>query len=213
MDVFLYVVMFAIGTLMGSFCTLAVYRIPLKKDITHEHSFCPNCNHKLGFLDLIPLLSYICLKGKCRYCKQKIRIRYFIIELLAGIASTVYALSFNFSFTYIEVDKLICLSLGILYIVGLVIISGIDKERKQIQKGVLIYNFVVSLAYIIYLFTVGCSNINRYAIYLFFMFALFLIYLIDIKKKEKRKISIGLYICIINVIANILQNIFMYYLI
>ena len=53
MDIFFYIIIFIIGTVFGSFFTLAVYRIPLKKDITHERSFCPNCNHKLGFWDMI----------------------------------------------------------------------------------------------------------------------------------------------------------------
>ena len=59
MDVMLYILIFIIGTLFGSFYTLAVYRIPKRQDITHTHSYCPNCNHKLGILDLIPILSYI----------------------------------------------------------------------------------------------------------------------------------------------------------
>ena len=61
MNVIIYIFTFLIGITFGSFFTLAVYRIPLGKDITHERSFCPNCNHKLGFLDLIPIFSYIFL--------------------------------------------------------------------------------------------------------------------------------------------------------
>ena len=79
MEIFFYIIIFIIGTLFGSFYTLAIHRIPRKQDITHTHSYCPKCNNKLGFLDLIPILSYICLGGKCRYCKEKIRPRYLII--------------------------------------------------------------------------------------------------------------------------------------
>ena len=93
MDFILYILIFCIGTLFGSFFTLAVYRIPLGKDITHERSFCPNCNHRLEFLDLIPILSYICLGGKCRYCKQKIRPRYFLLEIMSGIVFVLFAMS------------------------------------------------------------------------------------------------------------------------
>ena len=78
MNVFLYIIIFIMGTLFGSFYTLAVYRIPKKLDITHTHSFCPNCGHKLGVFELIPVWSYIFLGGKCKKCKQKIRPRYFI---------------------------------------------------------------------------------------------------------------------------------------
>lgn len=85
----IYIPIFLIGIFFGSFSTLAIYRIPLKKNITHERSFCPNCNHKLSCFDLIPLFSFIILGGKCRYCKKKISIRYFIIELFFGIISLI----------------------------------------------------------------------------------------------------------------------------
>ena len=207
MAIFLYTVLFMIGALVGSFCTLAVYRIPLGKDITHERSFCPNCNHKLNFLDLIPILSYIFLRGKCRYCGNKIRARYIIIEVLAGFSAVLLGASFNFKI--LEASKLVFLILGILYITGLVIISGIDKENKKVQKSVLIYNWVVTLAYIIYLFVVGDTNINRYAIYLFFMFALTIVCLLDLK--QKRQIPIALFISVINIIALLIQNLVIYY--
>ena len=87
---FVFFCVFVIGIFFGSFSTLAVYRIPRKIDITHERSFCPNCGHRLGFLDLFPLLSFLVLGGKCRYCKEKISIRYFLIELLFGIISILF---------------------------------------------------------------------------------------------------------------------------
>ena len=80
MKAILYFLIFAMGTVFGSFSTLAIYRIPLKKNITTERSFCPNCNHKLAFFDLIPVLSYIFLGGKCRYCGKKIKPTYYYIS-------------------------------------------------------------------------------------------------------------------------------------
>ena len=74
------------------FFTLAVYRIPLRQDITHTRSYCPNCNHKLSFWDMIPIFSYIFLGGKCRYCKKEIRIRYLLLEVLSGV---VFVLFYN----------------------------------------------------------------------------------------------------------------------
>lgn len=100
MNTILYALIFIIGTLFGSFFTLAVYRIPLGKDIIHERSFCPNCNHKLGFFDLIPILSYIFLGGKCRYCKQKIRPRYLLLEIASGIIFVFICYVFKIKFIY-----------------------------------------------------------------------------------------------------------------
>ena len=109
MNTIIYITIFIIGTLFGSFFTLATYRIPIKQDITHTHSYCPNCNSKLGFFELIPVLSYIFLGGKCRYCKEKIRIRYLLLEILTGIVFLLFAMSINISFENIETNKLIYL--------------------------------------------------------------------------------------------------------
>jgi len=84
-----YILIFTIGTLIGSFLTLAIHRIPLKQDILIKRSYCPKCEHKLTFMDLIPVWSYIFLRGKCRHCKNKIRPRYLIIEITCGAIALV----------------------------------------------------------------------------------------------------------------------------
>ena len=111
MGAILYLYIFLIGITFGSFFTLAVYRIPLGKDITHTRSFCPNCNHKLGFWDMIPLFSYIFLGGKCRYCKQKIRPRYLILETLSGCAFVLLAYTLNINVYTVTFVKAIPLML------------------------------------------------------------------------------------------------------
>ena len=166
MNVIIYIFTFLIGITFGSFFTLAVYRIPLGKDITHERSFCPNCNHKLGFLDLIPIFSYIFLGGKCRYCKQKIRPRYLLLELLSGIVFVLFTFSIKMNIFALSVSKIVYLVFGLLYIAGLFIISGIDKEKIQIQNELIIYLTIVQTMYIIYLYTLGNVDMYRYVIYL-----------------------------------------------
>ena len=165
-QVIFYLLFFAIGTVFGSFFTLAVYRIPLHQDITHKHSYCPKCNHKLSFWDMIPIFSYICLGGKCRYCKEKIRVRYLFLEVLTGIVFLLFAMSLNIDFNTIDINKVIYLVFGLLFIAGLIIIAGIDKERYEIQKSVVLYLTTITFVYMIYLYTVGLANIYRYVIYL-----------------------------------------------
>ena len=92
MKIFLYILIFIIGSFFGSFFTLAVYRIPKKEDILIKHSYCPNCNHKLGLFDLFPIFSYIFLGGKCRYCGLKIRPRYLILEIFSGLTFLILAI-------------------------------------------------------------------------------------------------------------------------
>jgi leader peptidase (prepilin peptidase)/N-methyltransferase len=174
------------GTVFGSFFTLAVSRIPIGQDITHERSYCPNCNHKLSFLDMIPILSYIFLGGKCRYCKQKIRIRYLILEVFSGIVFVLFALSIKFSMYNLSVNNMAYLIFGLLYISTLFIIAGIDKEKIRIEKSVLLFGYILTTAYIIYLYIVEHdTSIYRYVIYLFVVLILMLIDIFYLRKKVK----------------------------
>ena len=164
LNTIIYFFMFALGTVLGSFYTLAVYRIPLKQDITHTRSYCPKCNHKLNFLDLIPVLSYIFLGGKCRYCKNKIRPRYIILEILSGIVFLLYAMLLDINILNIEYEKIMALIFGVLFLSTIFIIIGIFKEHKQIEKVVFNFGIVVEIIYMIYLYILNTS-IYRYIIY------------------------------------------------
>ena len=199
MNIILYILIFCIGALFGSFFTLAVYRIPLGKDITHERSFCPNCNHRLEFLDLIPILSYLFLGGKCRYCKQKIRPRYFLLEIMSGVVFVLFAVSLKLNILHTNISTWIYFIFGILYFASLFIIAGIDKERNYIQKSVLLFGFVVQAIYIIYLYIVEKDfNIYRYVIYLSIICILMLVDIFILRKKIKNSYVIeNLLLCVL----------------
>jgi len=163
MEVFLYIIIFIIGTFFGSFFTLAVYRIPRKEDILIKHSYCPNCNSKLGFFDLFPILSYIFLGGKCRYCKSKIRPRYLILEVFTGVAFLILAIGIKVNIS--DIHTIINISFLLLYVSILFIIAGIDKESIKIEKSVLVFGFILELIYIIYQYTLGNFNVYQYVMY------------------------------------------------
>ena len=174
MNMIIYIYMFAIGALLGSFYTLAVYRIPLKQDILYTRSYCPNCNHKLGFWDLIPILSYVFLGAKCRYCKQKIRPRYLILELLSGTVYLIYAALLKIDIMNIKKEKIITLFFGILFFSAIIISSGIFKEYKKIPRSVFNFGIIVEICYMIYLYILD-MNIYRYIIYILLLLILALI--------------------------------------
>lgn len=171
MDIFYYVMIFIMGTVFGSFFTLAVYRIPLRKNITHERSFCPNCNHKLGFWDMIPILSYIFAKGKCRYCGEKIRARYLILEVLSGTVFLIEYLALNMHFPNLEISKLAFFIAFVFMYVTIAIMAGIDKENRKVHIGLILFGFIMQGLYILYLFIVTKANMYRYGMY-FGMFVL-----------------------------------------
>lgn len=198
LELIFYILVFFIGIYFGSFFTLAVYRIPKGENITYKHSYCPNCNNKLGLLDLVPLFSYIFLGGKCRYCKEKIRIRYFLLELLSGIVFVLYAISLKINI--LDINKLILLFLGMLYFASLFIIAGIDKEKNKVQKSVLLYGQIISILYIIYSCTLEKSNVYGYVIYLIIMAFLQIMDTIVLKKKLKCEYAIQLITLFINML-------------
>ncbi len=197
MNTIFYALIFIIGTLFGSFYTLAVYRIPKRQDITHTHSYCPNCDHKLGFLDLIPILSYIFLGAKCRYCKRKIRPRYFILEILSGVLFLSIAVLTNFSIDTLTATKIIEFSFFVLYLTYIILICGIDKETKKMDKLVSVYGIVISILYMVYLCIVEQASIYRYGIYLVFFIIILLIDTITLKKYAKNSYINGILLMII----------------
>ena len=207
MEIILYGIMFIIGTLIGSFCTLAVYRIPIGKDITHERSFCPNCNHRLEFWDLIPIVSYLALGGKCRYCKEKIRIRYLLFELGSGITFLLLALSTNIHLeelltnTEETINGIVLIGFGILYFTTLILIAGIDKERTEIAKPVLLFGFIILGLYILYLCTFKNILVYKYAIYLIFILIIILLDIWLMKKKGKENYTISILLLWIYMLA------------
>ena len=184
MEIILYTLIFIIGCFFGSFFTLAVYRIPRKEDILIKHSYCPNCNHKLGFLDLFPVFSYIFLGGKCRYCKTKIRLRYLILEIFSGLTFLLYAISLKQKIFGVSAINLV---FYYIYISTLFIIAGIDKENINIEKNVLLFGYITEAIYIIYECILHNIDIYRYVMYLTFMVILLMSSIIILKKNKRQK--------------------------
>ena len=79
------VFVFLFGACVGSFLNVCIYRLPKDKCIVGPRSFCPECKKTIKWYDNLPLLSYILLKGKCRFCKVKIFLRYPIVELITAV--------------------------------------------------------------------------------------------------------------------------------
>jgi len=80
-----FVFLFAFGCCVGSFLNVVIYRLPRDKSIITPPSSCPACGKHIRFYDNIPLISWLLLSRKCRYCKAPISPRYFIIELFTGL--------------------------------------------------------------------------------------------------------------------------------
>lgn len=199
MEIALYVIILIMGTVFGSFLTLATYRIPLGQDIVHTHSYCTKCNNKLGFFEMVPVLSYIFLRGRCKNCHEKISIRYPLIEILTGVAFVILALGLRIDIYNVFTIKGIEFLLGILFIVFLFLTAGIDIEHRTIHNGVLIYGIVISLLNIIYQQSVfGNYNLYKVIIYLIAIAVVTALGTLKLKKKAKNDYEYSLIVlCLI----------------
>lgn len=90
--ILIYAYIFYVGCCFGSFFNVCIDRLPRGESIVTPRSHCTYCGKFLGVLDLIPVFSYLLLKGKCRYCGKKLSPRYMLMELLWGI---VFLASFS----------------------------------------------------------------------------------------------------------------------
>lgn len=86
-----------LGLVVGSFLNVVIYRLHTRVSFLVGRSYCPHCKHDLGFWDLIPLFSFIFLRGECRYCRKHISWQYPLVEL--GTAVTFVALYLRFALT------------------------------------------------------------------------------------------------------------------
>ncbi|NLZ51874.1 MAG: prepilin peptidase [Thermoanaerobacteraceae bacterium] len=111
MDVLLPLLIFVTGLILGSFFNVVIYRLPREKSIVAPRSSCASCGTTLRAIDLIPVFSFIFLKGKCRYCNSKISFRYPLVELITGVIFVIlywkYGISIDFIFTVYLMSVLI----------------------------------------------------------------------------------------------------------
>lgn len=140
---------FVLGAIFGSFYNVVGYRVPKGESLLYPPSHCTKCMHKLGPLELIPILSFLLLGGKCKECKDKISWFYPIFEFASGLLFALSYVVFGFS--------LDCL-LSIVFISMLLIIIISDYQTMIIPDSVLIIFsiFIIVIKY----FMVGFSGIG-----------------------------------------------------
>lgn len=110
----IYLFIFITGTAFGSFFNVCIWRIPRQQSIVSPSSHCPQCGTNIKPWHNIPLLSYLLLKGKCRYCGSKIKFNYLIVELLTPIVWVLLFWRFGNSFSLVFFKYLLFFSVGII---------------------------------------------------------------------------------------------------
>jgi leader peptidase (prepilin peptidase)/N-methyltransferase len=129
---------FVFGAIIGSFLNVCIVRIPEGDSIVSPPSQCPGCKNPLRFYDNIPLISYLMLLGRCRYCDERISPRYFFVELL--MASLGVALHYQFGFG-------LAFLVGFVFVAALIVISFIDLDVRIIPDVISLPGIVIGLLF------------------------------------------------------------------
>ena len=130
MKIFYLITFFILGSLFGSFLTVVGCRLPKGEDFIKKRSHCDKCGHELSLLDMVPFISYFCLKGRCRYCKTKFGSLSNWMDFFTGVLFALAYFVFGFSWELL-------IALGI--IAMLIIISVTDISYYIIPDEVLIF--------------------------------------------------------------------------
>lgn len=150
-EIIFYTILFLFGIVIGSFLNVCIYRIPKQEDIVKIRSHCMSCGYQLKWYDMFPVVSFLCLRGKCRSCKTKLSWQYPLVELLNGIL-------------YVVIVWLHGLTVGsLLYcflISALIVISIIDFRTYEIPVGLNIFILVLGVIRV----ATDFSNVWNYVI-------------------------------------------------
>lgn len=151
-----YIIIFVFGMLIGSFLNVCIYRIPRHEEIVYTPSHCMTCGYKLKWYDLVPLISFIMLKGKCRKCGTKLSLQYPIVEATNGLLYVLVFVCFRIfleDYIYAESFKefvpllnalLICVFLSVL-----LVISVIDFRTYEIPFGANLFILILGFGSIL----------------------------------------------------------------
>ncbi len=128
--------LFIFGLLIGSFLNVCIYRIPKKENITTTRSHCLSCGNVIRWYDLIPVISFLLLRGRCRDCGAKLSIQYPVIEILNGI---MYCICYTV--LGLSIKSVLTMAL----ISALIVIAVIDWRTYEIPFGLNVFIAVLGV--------------------------------------------------------------------
>lgn len=135
-----YGLIIVLGLVIGSFLNVCIYRIPVEESIAFPPSHCGKCQHNLSPIDLVPVFSYIFIGGRCKYCKEKVSLRYPLIEVLNALLYLI--IYFKFGLVLITLKYCILASL-------LIVIGMIDYDTQFVFTSTTIFGGIVAGIFIV----------------------------------------------------------------
>jgi len=128
--------LFAVGAIVGSFMNVCIYRLPREKSIVKPRSFCPSCSKTIPWYDNIPVLSFVLLRGRCRFCKGKISPVYIIVEIISGLMCVWLFRHFGLTPKFFILWYLTC---------SLIVASFIDLKFQEIPDVITLPGILIGL--------------------------------------------------------------------
>ena len=125
-----------LGAIVGSFLNVCISRLPKEESIVRPGSHCPKCKTPIQYYDNIPLLSYLLLRGKCRYCQASISIQYPIVEAITALSSFFLFITFGVSLSFIYYFS---------FVAALIAITVIDLYHQIIPDVISLPGIVIGL--------------------------------------------------------------------
>ena len=147
MEILLIALSAILGLVVGSFLNVCIDRLPQNKSIVFPPSHCEACDHKLSAKDLIPVFSYLRLRGRCRYCQASVPRRLFWVELATGL---IFAFLFCRYVIFSPEPGIIAFVILAFYACLFIVISVIDLEHGLILNKVVYPSMVVALLLALY---------------------------------------------------------------
>jgi leader peptidase (prepilin peptidase)/N-methyltransferase len=142
MNAVLYIIFILLGMAVGSFLNVVIDRLPRKQSLVKPPSHCDSCGKKLNVLDLIPVFSFIFLRGRCRYCRARIPWRVVVVEAAGGF---IFALSFWRFGAGIEPSNYAAIFITAFWCCIFLLIIFIDMEHKLILNRITYPSVVIAL--------------------------------------------------------------------
>ena len=137
-DFFIAFALFVFGLIVGSFLNVCIVRLPHEQSIVHPRSHCVHCQKMIPRYDNVPVLSYIFLTGRCRFCKKPISLRYMIVELTTGMMFLVLYRTFRMDWVLLPYLVMVC---------GFIVATFVDFEHRIIPDEVSVGGMVVGIIF------------------------------------------------------------------
>ncbi|TDT61967.1 prepilin peptidase [Fonticella tunisiensis] len=137
---------FIFGLIIGSFLNVCIYRIPRGESISCPPSHCTSCGRRIRWYDMFPVLSYLLLRGKCRFCGDRISIKYPLIELTTGALFAALYINYGLSFEFIK----FALFISLLIVIGIIDLNTMDVYLKTTIFGVISGIVFMIIGYYLY---------------------------------------------------------------